>query len=163
MGSGLNPATVRPLQTRFRYGSAKSLTWLPSLTRWLIMQKARGRPCSCLRRASTACRHRVSGTLSLLSSRYFSPFPHGTGSLSVSGECLALEGGPPSFRQDCTCPVLLRNRLEWCSVFAYRPVTFCGAAFQQLPLTSSLLLSDGPTTPAGAPAGLGSSPFARRY
>ena len=25
----------------------------------------------------------------------FSPFPHGTGSLSVTGECSALEGGPP--------------------------------------------------------------------
>ena len=38
---------------------------------------------------------------------YFSPFPHGTGALSVTGECLALEGGPPSFTQDYTCPALL--------------------------------------------------------
>src|SRR5579884_3173947 len=47
----------------------------------------------------TACRHTVSGSVS--------PFPHGTGALSVTGECLALEGGPPSFTQDCTCPALL--------------------------------------------------------
>src|SRR6185503_15450682 len=38
---------------------------------------------------------------------YFSPFPHGTSALSVTGECLALEDGPPSFTQDYTCPALL--------------------------------------------------------
>ena len=34
-------------------------------------------------------------------------FPHGTGSLSVDYEYLALEDGPPIFRQDVTCPALL--------------------------------------------------------
>jgi hypothetical protein len=43
---------------------------------------------------------------------FFSPFPHGTSSLSVSGEYLALEDGPPSFAQDCTCPELLRIPLR---------------------------------------------------
>ena len=38
---------------------------------------------------------------------FFSPFPHGTGSLSVDHEYLALEDGPPIFRQDYTCPALL--------------------------------------------------------
>ncbi len=38
---------------------------------------------------------------------FFSPFPHGTGSLSVDHEYLALEDGPPVFRQDFTCPALL--------------------------------------------------------
>jgi len=38
---------------------------------------------------------------------FFSPFPHGTGSLSVDYEYLALEDGPPIFRQDYTCPALL--------------------------------------------------------
>jgi hypothetical protein len=38
---------------------------------------------------------------------FFSPFPHGTGSLSVDHEYLALEDGPPIFRQDSTCPALL--------------------------------------------------------
>ena len=55
----------------------------------------------------TACRRPVSGTVSLPSSGCFSPFPHGTGSLSVSKEYLAFEGGPPIFRQDFTCPALL--------------------------------------------------------
>ncbi len=38
---------------------------------------------------------------------FFSPFPHGTGSLSVDYEYLALEDGPPVFRQDSSCPALL--------------------------------------------------------
>src|SRR6218665_777324 len=38
---------------------------------------------------------------------FFSPFPHGTGSLSVDYEYLALEDGPPVFRQDFSCPALL--------------------------------------------------------
>jgi len=58
-------------------------------------------------RPPTACRRPVSGTVSLPSSGCFSPFPHGTGSLSVSKEYLAFEGGPPIFRQDFTCPALL--------------------------------------------------------
>src|SRR5574343_668450 len=57
--------------------------------------------------APTACTHTVSGSISLRSPRFFSPFPHGTGSLSVSQEYLALEDGPPIFRQGFTCPVLL--------------------------------------------------------
>ena len=42
---------------------------------------------------------------------FFSPFPHGTGSLSVNDEYLALEDGPPIFRQDFTCPALLNSSL----------------------------------------------------
>ena len=41
---------------------------------------------------------------------FFSPFPHGTCSLSVDYEYLALEDGPPIFRQDFTCPALLFAR-----------------------------------------------------
>ena len=50
----------------------------------------------------------VSGSVSLRYSRFFSPFPHGTGSLSVSQEYLALADGPAKFRQGFTCPALLR-------------------------------------------------------
>ena len=42
---------------------------------------------------------------------FFSPFPHGTCSLSVDYEYLALEDGPPIFGQDFTCPALLITRL----------------------------------------------------
>lgn len=50
----------------------------------------------------------VSGSISLRYSRFFSPFPHGTGSLSVFCEYLALPDGPGRFRQGFTCPALLR-------------------------------------------------------
>ena len=50
----------------------------------------------------------VSGSVSLRYLRFFSPFPHGTGSLSVSQEYLALPDGPGGFRQGFTCPALLR-------------------------------------------------------
>ena len=43
---------------------------------------------------------------------YFSPFPHGTGSLSVMQWYLALEDGPPRFPQGFTCPTVLRNTLS---------------------------------------------------
>ena len=54
----------------------------------------------------------VSGSISLPCSGFFSPFPHGTGSLSVSWEYLALPGGPGGFRQDSSCPALLRILLS---------------------------------------------------
>jgi hypothetical protein len=43
---------------------------------------------------------------------FFSPFPHGTSSLSVSTEYLALEDGPPSFKQGFSCPALLTKQLR---------------------------------------------------
>src|SRR3954463_14607122 len=56
----------------------------------------------------TACRHTVSGTISLPCLGCFSPFPYGTGSLSVSKEYLALPDGAGRFRQDFSGPALLR-------------------------------------------------------
>ena len=41
---------------------------------------------------------------------FFSPFPHGTRALSVAGEYLALEGGPPRFSQGSSNPDLLGYR-----------------------------------------------------
>ncbi len=74
------------------------------------MQKARRHN---INAAPTACRHMVSGTISLFCSKFFSPFPHGTGSLSVSREYLALPDGPGRFTQDFTCPALLRILLRF--------------------------------------------------
>ena len=55
------------------------------------------------------CRHPVSGSVSLPALGCFSPFPHGTGALSVTEEYLGLEGGPPTFGQDCSGPALLED------------------------------------------------------
>lgn len=57
--------------------------------------------------APTACTYTVSGSISLPSLGFFSPFLHSTGSLSVNQEYLALEDGPPIFKQDFSCPALL--------------------------------------------------------
>src|SRR5271166_7147964 len=72
--------------------------------------------------APTVCRYPVSGTVSLPSSGCFSPFPHGTCSLSVAEEYLGLEGGPPVFRQDCTCPALLVSFAQTLSVRGCHPL-----------------------------------------
>src|SRR5690349_6838696 len=71
------------------------LTLPHTVTRRPIMQKVRGHATPCGDRAPTACRHTVSGPLSLPSPGFFSPFPRGTSSLSVDQEYLALGDGPP--------------------------------------------------------------------
>jgi hypothetical protein len=90
------------------------------------------------RRAPAACTHTVSGSISLPSPGFFSPFPHGTGSLSVGQEYLALEDGPPMFRQGFTCPALLTYHAH--GPFAYRAVTFYGRPFQAVSLKPWSLL-----------------------
>ena len=98
-------ATVSPLN---------GLAMLATVTRRLIMQKARRHP----KRAPTACKRMVSGSISLPYSGFFSPFPHGTSSLSVSQEYLALADGPARFIQGFTCPALLRIPLS-ITLFTY--------------------------------------------
>ena len=48
-------------------------------------------------RAVTSCQSMVSGSLSLPLPGFFSPFPHGTCSLSVAAQYLALDRGRPGF------------------------------------------------------------------
>lgn len=79
--------------------------------------------------------HTVSGSISLPSPGFFSPFPHGTGSLSVSREYLALEDGPPIFNQDFSCPDLLFVTTILL-VFVYGAITLFGWLFQTILLTS---------------------------
>ena len=57
-------------------------------------------------RPPTACRRMVSGSATPHLG-FFSPFPHGTGSLSVTREYLALRDGPRRFPPDFTCPAVL--------------------------------------------------------
>ena len=67
----------------------------------------------------------VSGSISPPYSGYFSPFPHGTCSLSVSQEYLALPDGAGRFRRDFTGPALLRipASIETIRVRDYHPVS----------------------------------------
>ena len=95
---------VAVLKTRFRCGSLHSLTSPRIVTRWLILQKARRHT---VKRCSDCSWARGFRRCFTPLSGCFSPFPHGTGSLSVAGECSALEGGPPCFARGFTCPALL--------------------------------------------------------
>src|SRR5947207_4341586 len=61
--------------------------------------------------APTPCKHIISGTISLRSQRFFSPFPRGTCSLSVANEYLGLRRGRRRFIRSFTCIVLLRKSL----------------------------------------------------
>ncbi len=45
-----------------------------------------------------------------------------------------MEGGPPNFRQDGSCPALLKDRRR---AFPYGAVTRCGPPFQTLPVTTT--------------------------
>ena len=85
----------------------------------------------------TACKCTVSGTISLPSQGFFSPFPHGTGSLSVAIEYLALPDGPGSFSQGSTCPAILRSHWKEDCIFTYGAVTLYGRPFQTVRLTLS--------------------------
>lgn len=81
--SGVPRTTIRPYQTRFRYGCGPSALTLQHMTTpRVILQKARRHPVR-KRRAPTACKRTASGTAFPLSG-CFSPFPHGTCSLSVT-------------------------------------------------------------------------------
>ena len=68
------------------------------------------------------CMHAVSGSISSPPG-FFSPFPHGTGSLSVDYEYLALEDGPPIFRQGISrVPPYFSHLVPQCR-FSYGAIT----------------------------------------
>ena len=128
----------------------------------------------------TACKHAVSGTISLPSQGFFSPFPHGTSSLSVAREYLVLPDGPGGFKQGFSCPALLRSHWKEDCIFTYAAVTLYGRPFQTVRLTLSYppfnqanlpfvtegpLDYCGPATPSSPfeSPGLDFSAFARHY
>ena len=104
------------------------------------MQKARSQPLYEQARTQppTACMQVVSGSLSLPALGCFSPFPHGTRSLSVGKEYLGLEGGPPMFRQDFTCPALLESSTAF---YPYGAITRYGHPFQSVPVLTAEALA----------------------
>ena len=170
--SCLMNATRCPIQTRFRFGSdcdclslatpINSLAHSPKGTPSGIRPKSPSPP--------TVCQRTVSGSVSLPSPGFFSPFPHGTSSLSVASEYLALEDGPPGFPRDYTCPAVLGNCFQRDQThFDYGTITLYGGSFQKPSSMSWFDNSPGctlkqPRNPGLiAKSGLGSSLFARRY
>lgn len=101
----------------------------------------------------------VSGSISLPAQGCFSPVPHGTRSLSVTRESLALEGGPPSFTPDYSGRALLRNSTTqgtWHSPTGLSPSM--APRSRGLQLTSPYACV-GPTTPRPQGPRFGLYPF----
>ena len=123
----------RALHTRFRYGSGCHCLNLATNGN-SPAHSPKGTPSHLAplrsHSASTACRHTVSGSISLPSPGFFSLFPHGTCALSVAEEYLALGGGPPGFPQGFSCPVVLRVTGGSLRAFVYGSLTLCGSPFQ---------------------------------
>ena len=127
-GFGSTPSDYRSIKTRFLYGSPLSVnlaTKSNSLTHY-----TKGTQSHVRKHAPTACTQTVSGSISLPSPGFFSPFPHGTGSLSVSKEYLALDDGPPIFNQNFSCSDLLVRMLSLCRYSIYGNITLYVTAFQ---------------------------------
>ena len=140
----------------FATATPHGLTLPHTVTRRLILQKARGH----FTLAEARTLPRLVGTRFQVlfhdpSPGCFSPFPHGTGSLSVTREYLGLGGGPPRFTRDFTGPVLLGNTSGSRKSFAYGGVTLYADAFHTSSATQAISYSlpdqqfrlDGPATP----------------
>ena len=99
-------------------------------------------------RAVTSCQSMVSGSISLPLPGFFSPFPHGTSSLSVAAQYLALDRGRPGFRQGSSCPAVLRIPLESHS-FRIRGFHALRRSFPEASPTNEFSHNSvcGPTTP----------------
>jgi hypothetical protein len=103
-GFGSIDRDIRPVQTCFRYGSSlksfNQATTYKSPAHSSTGTRSGLNPSHCLY---------AYGFMFYFTPRrgFFSPFPHGTVSLSVTQEYLALRGGPRRFTRDFTCPMLL--------------------------------------------------------
>ena len=57
---------------------------------------------------------------------------------SVTEEYLGLEGGPPIFKQDYSCPALLKKNIKH---YFYGTITLCGKCFQTFQIILTFLLA----------------------
>ena len=158
--SGLLYVTMRSFETRFPYGSAALQLNLATHSNSPARSTKSTRSLSLPLLVNIGFQvlfHSPPGVLFTFPSRYYA--------LSVAAEYSALEGGPPGFRQDSTCPDVLRYALGCPSDFAYGAFTLSRRPSQTVPLSLAFLQPRrAPYNPADVAAcGLGSSPFARRY
>src|SRR5450432_2279397 len=127
---------IRPIQTRFRYGSPTRVN-LATYHNSQAHSSKGTRSLHVSPKADTLPRL-VGARFQVLfhdpSPGHFSPFPHGTCSLSVTREYLGLGGGPPGFTRDFSGPVLLGIPSGSRKSFAYRGLTLYADAFQRLRL-----------------------------
>ena len=157
----------------FATATPHGLTSPRTVTRRLILQKARGHPERLPRLVST----RFQALFHDPSPGCFSSFPHGTSSLSVTREYLGLASGLARFTRNFTGSVLLGKSPESRQGFAYGTVTRYGQTFQTVPLPRHFVTPrrsgrNGQAVPQPLTrnarrlshvTGLASSPFAHHY
>ena len=128
-GFGSTPRDTRPIQTRFRCGSAYDWLNRPRrVTRRIILQKARRQATQGL-----ALRLHVSRRFQdLFHSPRRGTFHRSLTVLCAIGHCVyvALGGGPPSFTPNCSCSALLKSIRSGHGPVSYPAVTVYGDAFQ---------------------------------
>src|SRR3954447_16038716 len=162
MGSSPGFASTAPdwlARLRLAFAAApplKGLTWPGTVTRRIIMQKARGQA-GLRQRPPTACRHGVSGSVSSPDRGSSHRSVALLGSLSVVIECLALRDGPREFRPGFTCPTLLGYRIGGPRLHL-RDSPPLGCHFPRASVRLDPFHGSGPATPGGIPPGLGWSP-----
>ncbi len=142
--SGLLPATERPIQTRFRCAYTYRLKL--AANRNSLTHYTKGTPSPHRRlRLLVGIRFQVYftpliGVLFTFPSRYLFAIGH--------QGVLGLEGGPPMFRQDFTCPALLKDQL----VFTHTGLSpamaglsrpFCLSPVDHWPVPRSLATTSG--------------------
>ena len=129
---------IRPIQTWFPYGSILNSTQ-PSnirLTRWLIMQKARHHPAS---RTLTACKHTVSGSISLSFRSTFHLSLTVLVHYRLHGSIQPCQVVLADSSKISRVPPYLGTVKTRFNVFTYRTITFYGESFQILLLTLNFL------------------------
>ena len=134
----------------------KSLTLPLIITRRTVLQKVRRRTFVLRQLVNTGFQvlfHSPPGVLFTFPSRYYA--------LSVTISYLGLEGGPPCFPPDFSCPAVLWYRLG----FSRFRVRGCYPLWRCFHSSSTIDTSPlcRPTTPESMLSGLASFPFARRY
>src|ERR1700744_2502342 len=122
----------RPIQTRFRYGYPSRV----NLATYRNSQAHSSKGTRSLHSGKTGTLPRLVGTRFQVlfhdpSPGCFSPFPHGTGPLSVTREYLGLGGGPPRFTRNFSGSVLLGIPLKSQLSFTYGGITLYASAFQR--------------------------------
>src|ERR1700691_769340 len=127
---------IRPIKTRFRYGSPTRVNLATYHSSQAHSSKA-PRYLPATRKADTLPRL-VGARFQVLfhdpSPGHFSPFPHGACALSVTREYLGVGGGPDTFTRDFSGPVLLGIPPGSSLGFTYGGVTLCAGSIQNLRL-----------------------------
>ncbi len=163
--SGLASTTNRRLRLAFAVPNPQKGLSSPSTANSLA--RSAKSTTSLQKGALFLCRHMASGTISLPSPGYFSPFPHGTSSLSVirvfSLGCCPSQIPTGFHVSDGTWEHYEDDNLA----FAYRAITVSGGPFQGPSANQIISLSlkgmQCPTTSLTKVKDLDSSPFARHY